>query len=178
MDAAIFVTVFHDRVDECTRSFVQVPRFDDELGEWMLTFLEEALGERRCAFFGLWVADPGLIERFGERLSSPDFDITTGHILNLFEDCLLPLEDLIAGSFEAVNIDPDSAHGHIDETWEEVEFEICDGPEVFLVQLHAEEAPKLKCKLCIDLGIGSYKGGRHLPHLSLRIDAKFCSGSD
>ena len=134
--SAVCVAVLHDGIDEGAGCFVQVPRLDDELREGMIVFLEEELGEARCAFFGLWVMDADFIERFSERLSSPDFHLSANDVLDLLQDFPLSFEQTIPRSLYPVSIDADAAHGHVNETWEQLKFEVCDRPKVFFAKLN------------------------------------------
>ena len=178
MDAAILVRVFHNRINESTRSLVQVPRLQDELGERMVCLLEEALSERRCAFLSLWIADPCLIKSLGERLCRPDFYITPRHAFDLFQDSLFPLQDLIPCDLKSVGIDTDTPHCHVNQAWEEFKLQVSDRPEIFFAERNTKVVPQLQCEFSIDFSVGSDIHGGHLPHLSLGINAKFPSSGD
>ena len=85
---------------------------------------------------------------------------------------------MIPGAFQSVGIDADASHRHVNETWEQIKLQISNRPEVFLAQKNRKAGPELKCQFSIDLCVGAYVHGRHLPHLSLRIDTKLTGGLD
>ena len=170
--STISVAVLHDCIDEGAGCLVQVPSLGDELREWMLMLLEEEFGERRCALFSAWIVDSDFIERFSERLCSPDFDIRAADALNLLEDFPFSLEQTIPRSLDLIRIYPDTPHGHIDQTWEEIKFEISDRPQTFFAKLNGEVIPEFEGKFSITLRIRSNVHGGHLPHLCFRIDSE------
>ena len=172
MYTAISVAVFHDGIDEGAGGLIQVPHLSDELREGMLVFLEEEFSEARCALFSCWVMDSDFIERFSERLSSPDFNITAADALDLLEDIPFPLEQAIPRSLDLLRINPYSSHRHVNKTWEEVKFEISDRPQAFFAKLNGEVIPEFEGKFSVTLRIRSNVHGGHLPHFCFRIDSE------
>ena len=170
--STISVTVLHDCIDESAGCLIQVPSLGDELREGMLMLLEEEFSEARCALFSAWVVDSDFIERFGERLCSPDFDITPADALDLLQDFPFPLEQTIPRSLDFLRVHPNTSHRHVNKTWEEVKFEISDRPQALFAKLNGEVIPEFEGKFSIALRIRSDIHGGHLPHFCFRIDTE------
>ena len=172
MYSAISVAVFHDSVDEGAGCLVQIPSLSDELGEGMLMLLQKEFSKARCAFFCTWILDADFVERFRERLSSPDFYITPRNALDLLHDFPFPLEKTIPSSLYPVAVNPDAPHGHVHKTWEQIKFEISDVPQVFFAKLNGEIIPEFEGEFGVTFSVRSNVHGWHLPHFSFRIDTK------
>jgi hypothetical protein len=178
MYTAITVAVFHDGVDEGAGCLVKIPRLNDELREGVLVFLEEELREAGCALFGLWIMDADFIERFGKRLGSPDFNVTANHALNLFQDIPFSLEEHVAGPLHAILVNANASHGHVDETWKQIEFEVRDRPQIFFAKLDGEVVPEFEGKFSVSFRVWPDVHSWHLPHFSFWVDAELPSGLD
>ena len=172
MYTAISVAVFHDGIDEGAGGLVKVPRLGDELREGMLVFLEKEFSEARCALFSCWVMDADFIERFSERLRSPDFNISARDALDLFRDIPFPLEEAIPSSLNPVNIDANAPHRHVNETWEQIKFEVRNRPQIFFSKLNGEVVPEFEGQFSVTFSVRSDVHGWHLPHFSFRIDTE------
>ena len=170
--STISVAVFHDCIDESAGCLIKVPSLGHELREWMLMLLEEEFSETRCALLSTWVVDSDFIERFSERLSSPDFNITAADALDLLEDIPFSLEQAIPRSLDLLRINPYSPHRHVNKTWEEVKFEISDRPQAFFAKLNGEVIPEFEGQFSVTLRIRSNVHGGHLPHFCFRIDSE------
>jgi hypothetical protein len=178
MNSTVSVAVFHDGVEESAGCLVQVPSLNDELRERVLVLLEEKLSEARCALFGLWVLEPDFIERFDERLSRPDFNVTPRNLLNLFHDLPFPLDKTVPSLLNPVLIDPDPSPSHLDQTWKQIKLKVSNPPEIFFAKLNAKVIPKFESEFGISLTVSTDVHGGEFPHLSFRINAETSSGLD
>ena len=173
MNATVSVSVLHDCVDECAGTLIEIPSLDNQLWETGFMVLEEELSEARCALFGAWIIDADLVESLGETLSRPDFYLHPRDALDVFQHLHFPLEKIIPRSLNPLLIDPDAPRRHLNEAWEQFQFQIRDCPQVFFGKLNTEAVPEFQREFGIDFSIGSNEASGHLPHLGLRIDTKF-----
>ena len=172
---AICVTVLHNGTDESSGSLIQVAGLNNELRERVFMLFQEHLGKTGCAFFGLWIMNPDFIERFGERLRSPDFHISTRDMFDLLQDLPLPFNEGIPSPLHLIGIDADPAPRHVHETWKEVQFEVSDVPKVFFAKLNAKVVPEFEREFSIGFSVWPDVHSWHLPHFSLWIDTKLPS---
>ena len=135
--------------------------------------LEEELSEARCALFGAWVVDASLVESLGKTLGRPDFYLSARDCLDVFQHLHFPFQKCIPRSLNPLLIDPDSPRRHLNETWEQFQFQLRDCAQVFFCKLNTENVPEFKREFGVNFGVWSDESGGHLPHLSLWVDTKF-----
>ena len=172
MNSAIAATVSHNGVDKSSGGLIQIPSLDNEFGDGMLVVLEECLSEARCAFLSLWVVDTEIVEGLCERLSSPDFYARACDPLKLLQDVPFPFDQAVPGLLDFVNVDADASHSHVNETWEQIQFEISDAPQFLFAQLDGKVFPQLQSQFRIGFSVWTDVHSGHLPHFSFGIDTE------
>ena len=175
MNSAISVAVLHDGIDESPGGLIQIPSLDNELRDGVIMLLEEEFGEGRCSFLSLWVLDSEVVERLGKRLRSPYFNARASDALQLLQDLPLPFKEAVPSTLHTIDVNANPAHSHVHETWQQIQFEISDAPQVLLAQLNGKVIPKFEGKFRVCFGVWTDIHSGHLPHFSFGIDTEFPS---
>ena len=165
------VLVLQYGVDERGPGFVELPRRNNVLGQWMLARCQKLLREAgRSGRLGPRVLQTCCVEDLGDACRRPDVNVQPMVPLDLVKDFLLPPLQILPDPFGSFQIHPHATRAHVYRGPQNAKLQIEDVGYVFLDDDPLKVTPETQRQGGVLFGVGADVLGRQLVHFSLGID--------